>query len=141
SLTLGTGQFCVNPGLVIALEGESLDRFIAATSAALAKVPAGVMLNKNTQAGYQSGVARLRDQPGVEQVAAGEPAGSEAGFTCQAGLLTVTAKEFLSNHTLQEEVFGPVSLVVKCRDRSELLQAVSALQGQLTGTLQCTESE
>lgn len=141
SLTLGTGQFCVNPGLVLAVEGEELDRFIQATGDALAKVPAGVMLNKNTQAGYQSGVARLRDQPGVEQVAAGEPAGSEAGFTCQAGLLTVSAKEFLSNHSLQEEVFGPMSLVVKCRDRDELLQAVSALQGQLTGTLQCTESE
>ncbi|MFD1217429.1 aldehyde dehydrogenase (NADP(+)) [Microbulbifer celer] len=141
SLTLGTGQFCVNPGLVLAVEGEELDRFIAATGEALSKVGAGVMLNENTLSGYQSGVARLRDQDGVEQVAAGEAAGSEAGFTCQAGLLTVDGKNFLANKELQEEVFGPMSLVVKCRDQQELLQAVSALQGQLTGTLQCTESE
>ncbi|WP_295800157.1 aldehyde dehydrogenase family protein, partial [uncultured Microbulbifer sp.] len=141
SLTLGTGQFCVNPGLVLAVEGEELDRFISATCEALSKVGCGVMLNENTLAGYQSGVARLRDQEGVEQVGCGEPAGDDKGFTCQAGLLTVDGKNFLANKELQEEVFGPMSLVVKCRDRAELLQAISSLQGQLTGTLQCTESE
>ncbi|WP_346839543.1 aldehyde dehydrogenase (NADP(+)) [Microbulbifer sp. SAOS-129_SWC] len=141
SLTLGTGQFCVNPGLVLAVEGDGLEQFIAATGEALAKVGAGVMLNKNTRQGYQSGVAKLRDQAGVEQVAAGEAAGEDGGFTCQAGLLTVCAKDFLANRELQEEVFGPMSLVVKCRDRAELLQAIQSLQGQLTGTLQCSESE
>lgn len=141
SLTLGTGQFCVNPGLVLAVEGEDLERFISATGEALAKVGAGVMLNKNTLQGYQGGVAKLRDQQGVEQVAAGEAASEGGGFTCQAGLLTVSAQDFLANGELQEEVFGPMSLVVKCLDREELLQAIAALQGQLTGTLQCTEAE
>lgn len=141
SLTMGTGQFCVNPGLVLAVEGEDLDRFIGATTEALSKVGAGVMLNKATMLGYQSGGAKLRDQQGVEEVAAGEATGDEGGFTCQASLLTVSGKDFLANGELQEEVFGPTSLVVKCRDRDELLQAVAALQGQLTGTLQCTEGE
>ncbi|WP_193165249.1 aldehyde dehydrogenase (NADP(+)) [Microbulbifer hainanensis] len=141
SLNQGTGQFCVNPGLVLAVEGEGLDRFIGATTEALSKVCAGVMLNKNTQLGYQSGVAHMRDQPGVEQVAAGEAVADGEGFTCQAGLLTVSAEDFLGNRALQEEVFGPMSLVVKCRDHAELLAAASALQGQLTGTLQCTEAE
>jgi len=141
SLTLGTGQFCVNPGLVLAVESEDLERFISAAGAALSKVGAGVLLNKNTQRGYQSGVARLRDQAGVEQVAAGEAVGEGGGFTCQAGLLTVSGSDFLANHELQEEVFGPMSLVVKCRDREELIQAVQSLQGQLTGTLQCAEGE
>lgn len=141
SLNMGTGQFCVNPGLVLAVEGAGLDNFINATSEALSKVGAGVMLNERTLSGYQSGTAHLRDQAGVEQVASGEAAGDDAGFTCQAGLLTVSAKDFVSNPALQEEVFGPSSLVVKCQNREELLQAISALQGQLTGTLHCADEE
>ncbi|MGL6159852.1 aldehyde dehydrogenase (NADP(+)) [Microbulbifer sp.] len=141
SLNMGTGQFCVNPGLVLSVEGEGLDRFTAAAGEALSKVGAGVMLNKNTLSGYRSGVGHLRDQAGVEQLAAGESAGEDGGFTCQAGLFTVSGAEFLANPALQEEVFGPVSLVVKCCDREELLAVVGSLKGQLTGTLQCAEGE
>ncbi len=141
SLTLGTGQFCVNPGLVLAVESEDLARFESAAGAALSKVSAGVMLNQNTQQGYQSGVAHLRDQAGVSQVAAGAPTGDGQGFTCQAGLLSVSGADFLSNSALQEEVFGPMSLLVKCRDYAQLLEVAGVLRGQLTGTLHATEAE
>lgn len=140
SLTLGTGQFCVNPGLVLAVEGEGLERFVSAASRALSQTGAGVMLNENTLRGYRSGAARLRDQAGVEQIASGAAA-EGAGFTCQAGLLSVSAQDFIANRELQEEVFGPTSLLVKCRNREELIRAVESLQGQLSGTLHCEEDE
>ncbi len=146
SLTLGVGQFCVNPGLVIALEdGDSgLNQFIDAAAEALAKVNAGVMLNQNIQKSYLHGIEQLRAQPGVSEVGQGMSVNAteqEDGFHCQAGLLTVNANDFLNNSTLREEVFGPVSLVVKCQDYKQLLTVIESLQGQLTGTVHCTESE
>ncbi|WP_427936884.1 aldehyde dehydrogenase family protein, partial [Achromobacter marplatensis] len=44
SLVLGAGQFCTNPGLVLAIEGPDLDRFIASAGQALASKAPQVML-------------------------------------------------------------------------------------------------
>ncbi|MBO9671779.1 MAG: aldehyde dehydrogenase (NADP(+)), partial [Sphingobium sp.] len=44
SLTMGAGQFCTNPGLVIGVAGPELDAFAEAAAAALAKAAASTML-------------------------------------------------------------------------------------------------
>lgn len=141
SLTLGTGQFCVNPGLVLGIAGPELNDFMEATGAALADKPAGVMLNQAVAEGYASGAAKLAEQPGVRQVSAGKAQDGDTGFCGQAYLYAVNAKDFIANPDLQEEVFGPCSLVVECRNAEELNEVVSRLSGQLTGTLHGTESE
>ncbi|WP_419571899.1 aldehyde dehydrogenase (NADP(+)) [Rheinheimera sp.] len=141
SLTLGVGQFCVNPGVVIALQGPELDQFCRAAATALAKVPAGVMLNEGIAAAYHKGTAHLAGQAGVELVAAGEAIGDKAGFCSQAQLFKVQAQAFLANPHLQEEVFGHASVLVVCQDKAELLQVVSSLRGQLTGTIQAAPDE
>jgi NADP-dependent aldehyde dehydrogenase len=141
SLTLGVGQFCVNPGVALAIQGPALDRFCAAASAALAKVPAGVMLNEGIAAAYQKGTMHLAAQSGVELVGSGEAVGDKAGFCTQAQLFKVTAEAFLANPHLQEEVFGHVSVLVSCVDQAQLLAVVRTLKGQLTGTLQATAAE
>ncbi len=141
SLTLGTGQFCVNPGLVLGVAGEDLTRFAEAAATALRQVDAGVMLNQNTQQSYKNGVAHLRDQAGVSTLATGKDAVETEGYRCQASLLTVSGQAFLDNPALQEEVFGPVSFLVQCRDEAELLAVVSSLKGQLSGTVQCANGE
>ncbi|WP_394171591.1 aldehyde dehydrogenase (NADP(+)) [Saccharospirillum alexandrii] len=141
SLTLGTGQFCVNPGLVLGLKGPELDNFMEATGAALADKPAGVMLNQAVAEGYASGAAHLSDQPGVRQVSTGKAQENDTGFCGQAYLYAVNAGDFITNPALQEEVFGPCSLVIECRDTDELSKVISSLSGQLTGTLHGTEAE
>ncbi|HET8902666.1 MAG TPA: aldehyde dehydrogenase (NADP(+)) [Saccharospirillum sp.] len=141
SLTLGTGQFCVNPGLVLGIAGPELNNFMEATSAALADKPAGVMLNQAVAEGYASGAAKLAKQPGVRQVSAGKAQDGDTGFCGQAYLYAVKAEDFIANPALQEEVFGPCSLVVECRNADELKQVASRLSGQLTGTLHGTEAE
>jgi alpha-ketoglutaric semialdehyde dehydrogenase len=132
SLTLGVGQFCTNPGLVLALDGPELDRFVAAASQALAKVPPGQMLSANICANYRKGVARLRAHPAVSHIvsaAAGE------GHLGAATLFQVNAKDLAAHAELNEEVFGPASIVVRCRDLMELMAVASRLEGQLTATL------
>lgn len=141
SLTLGTGQFCVNPGVVIALNTPALAEFVQATAAALAEIPAGVMLNEPIAAAYVKGTAELANQPGVSLVATGKDVAETVGFCTQAQLFQVAGSTFLANEHLQEEVFGHSSVLVVCENKAELLAVVAALKGQLTGTIQCTDAE
>ncbi|WP_115717530.1 aldehyde dehydrogenase (NADP(+)) [Gallaecimonas mangrovi] len=140
SLTMGVGQFCVNPGLVLGIKGPELDAFIETASAKLAEVPAGVMLNEGIAQTYAKGAEHLAGQNGVTVTGKGK-AVEGAGFCGQAQLLSVDAKDFIANEHLQEEVFGPSSVVIQCANADELAQAASYLKGQLTGTLQATSEE
>ena len=58
-----------------------------------------------------------------------------------AAIATVTAKSFLSNALLHQEVFGPYSLIIRCSDAAEMMEVAKHLEGQLTCTLMATESE
>ena len=133
SLTMGAGQFCTNPGLVLAIEGEGLDAFVAAASAALVEADAGTMLTTGIHDAYTKGVDALASKPGVEEVARGKVGN---GITRgQAALFATTADAFLAEKSLGHEVFGASSVIVKCRDEAELNAVIAGLEGQLTATL------
>jgi NADP-dependent aldehyde dehydrogenase len=123
SLSLGAGQFCTNPGLVIALDGPDLDRFVAAASTALAAVAPPVMLTPGIHAAYAAGVAALDANPAAKRAGPG-------------ALFETTATQFIADRTLGHEVFGVSSLVVRCTDLKQVAQVITALEGQLTATLQ-----
>lgn len=138
SLTLGAGQFCTNPGLVLAIDGPDLAAFVAEAGAALAAIPAQTMLHGGIAAAYRTGLARLDAAAGVDTVARGS-AGSDA---CgQAALHAVAAAAFLANPALAHENFGPSSLVVRCTDAAELRAVLAALEGQLTATLHLADAD
>lgn len=134
SLTMGAGQFCTNPGLVLAIEGEGLDSFIDAAREALAKAPAATMLTGGIHAAYEQGVDALAGHAQVETIARGEVGSGVA--QCQAGLFAVDAATFLADQALGHEVFGASSLLVRCRDEAELIGVLRAAEGQLTATIQ-----
>jgi 2,5-dioxopentanoate dehydrogenase len=133
SLTLGAGQFCTNPGLVLALEGPDVQRFLTAATEALSKTTALTMLTAGISANYHQALERLRCQPDVTQVARAK---SGAGSEAYGALFSVPARQFLADASLGEEIFGPSSLLVLCRDLDEMRQVIGAMQGQLTATLQ-----
>lgn len=141
SLNMGVGQFCTNPGLVLAVESPALDQFTEVTSACLAKQPAGVMLNEGIQQAYNNGVATIFSQPGVAKKAVGEDFSEKSGFCCQPTLMTVSASDFMKNPTLKEEMFGPASILITCKDTDELTDAITVLSGQLTGTIHAAPGE
>jgi alpha-ketoglutaric semialdehyde dehydrogenase len=141
SLNMGVGQFCTNPGLVLGIAGVALNRFIEATTRSLVQQPAGVMLNEGIQQAYTRGVSTIANQPGVKKKAVGENKEGKPGFCCQPTLLTVSAADFIANQELNEEMFGPASLLVECRDLDEMLSAVASLRGQLTGTIHTAAGE
>ena len=137
SLTMGSGQFCTNPGLVIAVDGPGLNSFVAAATEALAKAQATPMLTPNIARSYASGVDSLSEA--ADLVARGEEGGSQ---TCgQAALFTTDAKSFLASEALQAEVFGASSLIVRCADAEEVRTVAQGLEGQLTATVHADESD
>lgn len=134
SLTMGAGQFCTNPGLVLAIEGAGLDPFTEAAAAALAEADAQVMLTPGIHAAFEAGVAALDAHRDVTAIASGKV--GEGITRGRAVLFETTAAAFLADRALGHEVFGASSLLVRCRDEAELIAVIAAAEGQLTATLQ-----
>jgi alpha-ketoglutaric semialdehyde dehydrogenase len=139
SMTLGVGQFCTNPGLILAQDGAALDRFIAAAVSALAPVAPGIMLTPGIGRAYQQGVERLARCTGVSLLARGTDSNATHGG--RAALFTTSAGALLSNTEIGGEIFGPASLVVRCGNEAEVLGVLEHLEGQLTITLHLTDPD
>ncbi len=137
SLTLGTGQFCTNPGLVLAVEGPALDRFLAAAGAAIEAWTPGVMLTPGICDNFARTSGTVAKHAGVEVLA---NSGS-AALRATARLLTTDAATFLSDPALHQEMFGPAALVVRCADLSELERVLSRVEGQLTVALHFSQAD
>lgn len=132
SLAMGVGQFCTNPGLLLALDGPALERFELAAALAVAEGQAAPMLTPGIAQAYQRGMRQLAGHP---QVATLAMTGQHDGKGAPA-LFRTSADAFLAQHALAEEVFGPAALLVVCRDMAQMRQVAESLEGQLTATLQ-----
>lgn len=132
SVVLGCGQFCTNPGLVIGIRSAEFSEFVAGLSDAIASQPAQTMLNAGTLRSYTSGVAQLKGHAKVSHLAGNEQTGNQA----QPQLFKADVSMLLEgDHLLQEEVFGPTTIVVEVADSAELTRALQSMHGQLTATL------
>nr|WP_295114162.1 aldehyde dehydrogenase (NADP(+)) [uncultured Caulobacter sp.] len=140
ALTLGAGQFCTNPGLILAIDGPELDAFVAAAGQAVEAAPASVMLSPGICKAFAHGVAVLTEAKDVTTVARGIP-GPDGSHTGRAALFSVAAADFLANPRLHEEVFGAASVVVRCADDAQLAQVIDALEGQLTIAIHLEEAD
>lgn len=140
SLTLGAGQFCTNPGLVLAMDGPGLDAFVAAAAQALGKKPAQTMLTPGIYDAYCSGKAALQAADGVSTVAEGLSSEGRPN-AAQAALYLSDAEHLLAEVALQAEVFGPAALLIRVQDEDTLHRVAEHLEGQLTATLLLDESD
>lgn len=139
SLQLGAGQFCTNPGLILGLDGPALDHFAELAAEALAQADAQTMLTPGIHQAYRESVEALSRAEGVESLTAGQENARPNG--CQPRLFRTSATHFLANEQLQQEVFGASALIVSCRDETELVMALTALEGQLTATVQMDDQD
>ena len=138
SLSLGVGQFCTNPGLVLAPESPGLDAFRSAAAEAIAAIAPATMLHAGIHAAYQSGCSRLAETtqagPAARSAAEADPAKSQAPCL----LFETDAATLLATPSLQEEIFGPASTLVRCRGKQDLLDFAEQLEGSLTATVHGT---
>lgn len=139
SLIQGAGQFCTNPGLLIARQGPLLEQFIDAAASHVREVSAQTMLTPGIASAYAEGVARLNQNRQARLVAHGLLA--QGPNACQAHLFATTAQAFLAEPVLQAEVFGASSVVVACASDEEVRQVAEHLEGQLTATLHLNDAD
>ncbi|TDF62718.1 aldehyde dehydrogenase (NADP(+)) [Cupriavidus sp. L7L] len=139
SLVLGVGQFCTNPGLVIGIEGPALDQFRAAALDALGGKPAATMLTPGIHAAYEKGVAQLSSLDGLQRI--GDGVAATGVNQARPVMFETTAAQFLADHRMQAEVFGPSTVLVVCRDLEEVLALANQLEGQLTATMQLDDAD
>lgn len=137
SLSLGAGQFCTNPGILLAVESEATQRFIAAVGAALPAVPAQTMLTAGIQSAYAKGIEAIAGH-GATLVGAGADGSAACG---RAQVFTVSGADFRANPALGHEVFGPSSIIVTCADLAEVAAILEGMEGQLTATLHMASAD
>ncbi|MBX2837835.1 MAG: aldehyde dehydrogenase (NADP(+)) [Gammaproteobacteria bacterium] len=136
SLIMGAGQFCTNPGVVVGLK-STLPGFIDSAQSALNDAGAQPMLTANIANAYQQGVDSITACADVELLVSGGANGREATPV----LCSATAEDFMSNSVLQEEVFGPLGIVVTADTPEQMLDVCSQIEGQLTCTLQMDKED
>ncbi|MDE1205731.1 aldehyde dehydrogenase (NADP(+)) [Tenacibaculum larymnensis] len=139
SITLGTGQFCTNPGLILGIKSDSLDSFINSLAHKIVEINPSSMLHPNIIGAYENNKTKALTQEGLTIVAKYEEK-TQPNYASQV-VTTVEGKTFLNNPTLHQEVFGPYSIVVQCENEEQLEEIISNLEGQLTGTVISDDNE
>lgn len=139
SLTLGVGQFCTAPGLVLVIKDATTHTFIRDIEACLVAKPPGIMLHDGIKRNFLAGLNKLSSVDGVERQDGPRPLLD--GCLVTPALLQTDAKSLLSNPVIAEEVFGPSAIVVVCDSMAEMLAAAEKLQGQLTASVHGTDTE
>ncbi|MCG6113257.1 MAG: aldehyde dehydrogenase (NADP(+)) [Paracoccus sp.] len=137
SLLMGAGQFCTNPGISVIIDGPEADAFAEAARAALAAAQPQVMLTDTMAEAYRQGAARMKAGRGVRALLDQDC----TGRTSLPYLLEVAAADFLGNHDLAEEVFGPLGLIVRVEDAAQMEAVAASFGGQLTVTLQLDDGD
>ena len=141
SLTLGVGQFCTNPGLILLPESDSAAEFTRHLKAKLDDHPAQTMLNSGTSSAYDSGLSRLGNADGVHTIVPPKPLSGSGGCDASPALFKISSDDFMAQESLYEEVFGPTTLLVTCKDSQAMKAVLEALGGQLTISIHANDED
>ena len=137
SLTMGAGQFCTNPGIAVVEKGAEGDAFVAAAAEALKGIQTQCMLTAGIAQAYKDGKSRFDGRNAVEPVLVTDSEGRNAS----PNLYQTEAENYLQDHVLGEEVFGPLGLVVRVSGPDEMETLARGFEGQLTATLHMDDGD
>lgn len=139
SINQSVGQFCTNPGLIVAVEGPDLEHFKTLLAEKIKQVTPAKMLHKGIAKSFHANRSAALAQEGVHVLAiSAYKAGEDESLPT---LAATTAAVFLQHPLLHKEVFGPYSLLIQCKNTIELLQVAEAMEGQLTTTMMATDND
>jgi 2,5-dioxopentanoate dehydrogenase len=135
SATLGAGQFCTNPGIVIYENGDAGDAFKTAYAKAMNETAPATMLHSGIRDAFEKGVSAITEISDIAILADSGKERGPGGCSVSTAVFAVDAESFLSTKALSEEIFGPATLLVACSDRQQMLAVARNLEGQLTASL------
>ncbi|MBC7885922.1 MAG: aldehyde dehydrogenase family protein, partial [Saprospiraceae bacterium] len=138
SITVGVGQFCTNPGIILGIKGSALNHFTSLLALELSLLPAYKMLHEGIFNNYAAGLNKVLFDKGVETI---YHAHAEEFLFASPVLARVNGNTFKLNPDLHHEVFGPFSLIVVCDNKTQLIEIWKSLKGQLTTTIMGTDTD
>ncbi len=141
SVTLGTGQFCTNPGMLLAVEGPQMSAFLEAVAANARAVAVGTMLHDGIARSFHAGVERLRRTEGVRLLGASSVAPDASRPQAACTIFATEIETLDASPQLWDEVFGPASVVVRCTNAGELERVARGLRGHLTASVHGTPED
>lgn len=141
SVTLGVGQFCTRPGIVIVLDSPQAQSFLSNTAALLSGSARETMLTHDIFTAYQSGFNRLRGKDTVRLLSHDDVSFDSQGNKAVPALFRTDGKSFLADDELSKELFGPTILAVVCTDMEELFGVARKFCGELTSTIHGTAED
>ncbi|QTM18609.1 aldehyde dehydrogenase (NADP(+)) [Acinetobacter baumannii] len=138
SVVLGCGQFCTNPGLILGIKSAEFSQLISNLTEIIGAKPAQTMLNAGTLKSYTAGLEHLTEHQGIKHLAGQAQQGNQA----QPQLFKADVELLLAgDQLLQEEIFGPTTVIIEVEDKAQLIQALQSMNGQLTATLIADEAD
>ena len=140
SVNLGVGQFCTNPGAVLGVEGERLDKFLSAVKVAAEEVAPATMLHPGIHKAFEDGQKRVAGVDGVKRVGSSgqSPVADAHQAACNIYQSDVSQ---IGRTEVSEEVFGPSSIVFKCQSTDQMVDYANSLDGHLTATIHGTDED
>ena len=141
SVTMGVGQFCTNPALVLGVQGAELEGFVQAAASAAEKAAPATMLHAGIRDMYSDGTATIAGLPGVEIAGQSDADPREEATQAECVIFSTDLATLEANDSLRHEVFGPCSIVTKCPTKEDMLRFARSLEGQLTATLHGTPED
>ena len=141
SITMSAGQFCTNPGLLLAVKSAGLDRFKETLGIGIANIGSATMLTPGISTNFEKLSKEMLNDNEVTLIAKSDKLNADKINQCLATVAEITAKNFIADEKYREEVFGPYSMLVVADDIAELEQVLSVLQGQLTATIMADKAE
>jgi len=138
SVTLGAGQFCTKPGMVLLIDGPDADAFIDRLAAALEAKDSFTLLTGKIRQSFEKATANFVHAGGATVRVPGE---CEAHAHAKACLYETTAADWRAGPALQHEAFGPATMIIRCNDIDDLIATIDALGGSLTGTIHADDSD
>ena len=140
SVTMGVGQFCTNPGLVVGLQSEELKQSVAKLQSLIEAAPPATMLHGGILSAYETGIEKLIASTSVAPTRA-TTAAENSKTQARAAVFVTTGDDFLAHPQFSEEIFGPATVVVSCASRAQLETVAKDLQGHLTATIHGTAED
>lgn len=141
SFTLGAGQFCTKPGMVFLPEDTEAPKFVDKLRQSVDESAPFYLLTGGIRSAYQTSVADRKGRHGVSVVAEKSVAGNGHELGVGAALFETDSQNFLKDPELEEEIFGPATLLIRHADRAQMLEAARNLEGHLTATIHGTEQD
>ncbi len=140
SVTMGVGQFCTNPGLVVGVSSDALKNTVTKIQSLMTEAAPATMLHPGILSAYNAGISKLENASGVNTIKAAN-AGEAVKTEARPAVFTTDANTFLSQPELSEEVFGPSTVIVSCDSDKEMERVAREMHGHLTATIHGTAED